>query len=280
VSHDAADAKLSRYRVAPGATVHLKDYDPDDTGGLKHGDDAVERTAKLKDRLEELQERLYAESTRAVLVVLQGIDTSGKDGTIRHVMGGLNPQGCVVASFKAPTPLEREHDFLWRVHAVCPPHGYIGVFNRSHYEDVLVTRVHGQITDKEAKRRFDQIREFEELLTESGTQVLKFFLHISKEEQQERLLARIDHPDKRWKVNPLDVKERALWKEYAHAFEDAMAATSTAAAPWFVVPANHKWYRNMVVADRLVNALEEMDPRPPEPPGIDWAKLRKELAAS
>ena len=271
---------MDRYRVQPGSTVRLHEHNPDDTGTFKHADDAEELTAQRKQALEKMQPRLFAESERAVLVVLQGIDTSGKDGTIRHVMGGLNPQGCIVASFKAPTPLEREHDFLWRVHAACPPRGYIGVFNRSHYEDVLVTRVHGQLTEKEAQRRFDQIREFEELLTENGTRVLKFFLHISRDEQKARLLARIDDPEKRWKVNPQDLNERERWKEYRAAFEAALAATSTAAAPWFVVPANHKWYRNLVVADRLAHLLEEMDPHPPAPQGIDWTKLRKAVADS
>ena len=271
---------MNQYRVAPDSLVRLQDHDPDDTGTYKRREQAADRTAKLKQTLDALQERLYAEGARAVLVVLQGMDASGKDGTIRHVMSGLNPQGCIVASFKVPTPLEQKHDFLWRVHASCPPHGYIGIFNRSHYEDVLTTRVHGWITDKEAHRRFRRIRAFEELLTDNGTRILKFYLHISKEEQKARLLARVDDPEKRWKVSPQDLKERAYWKEYKKAFEEALAATSTVAAPWFVVPANHKWYRDLVVADRLAHALEEMDPRPPKPQGIDWTKMRKEVMDS
>lgn len=271
---------MNRYRVAPNSRVSLQDHHANDTGAYKRAEDAADRTVQLKLTLDAMQERLYAEGTRAVLVVLQGIDTAGKDGTIRHVMGGLNPQGCIVASFKTPTPLEQEHDFLWRVHASCPPHGYIGIFNRSHYEDVLITRVHGRLTDKEAQRRFGQIRAFEELLTDNGTRILKLFLHISKEEQKTRLLARVDDPAKHWKVSPQDLKERGYWKEYKEAFEEALTATSTAAAPWYVVPANHKWYRNLVVADLLVHALEEMDPRPPTSHGIDWTKVRKEVTES
>jgi PPK2 family polyphosphate:nucleotide phosphotransferase len=271
---------MNQYRVAPGSRLRLHEHDADETGTFTGPDAAAGATARLKKQLEALQERLYAEGTRAVLVVLQGIDTSGKDGTIRHVMSGLNPQGCVVASFKAPTPIEQAHDFLWRVHAACPPRGYIGVFNRSHYEDVLVTRVHGLVTDNEIKRRFDQIRAFEDLLTDQGTRVVKFFLHISKEEQKARLLARVDDPEKRWKVRTQDLRERGFWKEYTDAFEQALAATSTAAAPWYVVPANHKWYRNLVVADRLVHALEEMNPKPPVPDGIDWTAFRVQVAGS
>jgi PPK2 family polyphosphate:nucleotide phosphotransferase len=271
---------MNRHRVEPNSRVSLRDRDADDTGEYKRREDAADRTEQLKDTLDTLQERLYAERARAVLVVLQGIDTSGKDGTIRHVMRGVNPQGCIVASFKAPTPLEKAHDFLWRVHASCPPHGYIGILNRSHYEDVLVPRVHGQLTDKKAQRRLDQIREFEELLTDNGTRILKFFLHISKAEQKKRLLARVEDPDKRWKVSPQDLTERSFWKEYKGAFEEALAATSTEAAPWFVVPANHKWYRNLVVADSLVHALQEMDPRPSPPADLDWTKLRREIMES
>lgn len=268
---------MNRYRVEPNSRVSLRDRDADDTGDYKRREDAADRTEQLKETLDTLQERLYAERARSVLVVLQGIDTSGKDGTIRHVMRGVNPQGCIVASFKAPTPLEKAHDFLWRIHASCPPHGYIGILNRSHYEDVLVTRVHGQLTDKKAQRRLEQIRAFEELLTDSGTRILKFFLHISKAEQKKRLLARVEDPDKRWKVSPQDLTERSFWKEYKEAFEEALAATSTETAPWFVVPANHKWYRNLVVADRLVHALQEMDPRPSPPADVDWTKLRREI---
>jgi PPK2 family polyphosphate:nucleotide phosphotransferase len=226
-------------------------------------------------RLDGLQERLYANGHRALLIVLQGMDTSGKDGTIKHVMSGVNPQGCRVVAFKAPSKEELSRDFLWRVHREVPPKGFIGIFNRSHYEDVLITRVHGWISDKVAKRRFNQIKEFEDLLYESGTAILKFFLHISKDEQKERLEARVRDPEKRWKWSSGDLEERQLWEDYMQAFEQVMSATSTECAPWYVVPANRKWYRNLVVADRVVAALEEMKLKtPPEPEGVDFRKLK------
>jgi PPK2 family polyphosphate:nucleotide phosphotransferase len=271
---------MKHYRVNPGERLNLHDHDARDTGDYKSKEDAADRTEHLRQKLDALQERLYAEGSRAVLVVLQGIDTGGKDGTVRHVFSGVNPQGCIVTSFKAPTPQEKTHDFLWRIHAACPPHGYIGIFNRSHYEDVLITRVHGWITDEEAQHRLRQIRDFEQMVTNSGTRILKFFLHISEEEQKKRLLERIDNEDKRWKVSPQDLTERGYWKAYQKAFEDTLSATSTDEAPWFVVPANHKWYRNLVVADQLVRALEDMDPRPPKVEGIDWKKLRRDVAES
>jgi len=231
--------------------------------------------------LSEYQARLAAQDSWGVLVVLQALDAAGKDGTIRHVMSGVNPQGCIVTSFKAPSPLEKAHDFLWRIHAACPPRGYIGIFNRSHYEDVLATRVHGWITDKEAQRRMRLILlilDFETLLTKSGTRILKFFLHISKGEQKKRLLERVDNADKRWKYSQQDLKERGYWKDYQKAFEEVLSGTSTEEAPWFVVPADHKWYRNLIVADQLVEALEEMDPHPPKIHGIDWKKVRRDLS--
>jgi len=271
---------MKHHRVEPNTRVHLRDADAGESGDYKTEEEAAERTDGLRHQLDALQERLYAEGSRAVLIVLQAMDTGGKDGTIRHVMSGVNPQGCIVTSFKALTPLEKAHDFLWRIHAACPPHGYIGIFNRSHYEDVLVTRVHGWITDKEAQRRLKQIRDFEKMLTSHGTRILKFFLHISKGEQKARLLARLDDPDKRWKFREQDLEERERWKAYQKAFADALSATSTKEAPWFVVPSNHKWYRNLVVADRLVHTLEEMDPRPPKFDGPDWKTLRRKVSAS
>jgi PPK2 family polyphosphate:nucleotide phosphotransferase len=271
---------MNHYRVKPDTRVNLDEHDARDTGDYKHKAEVAERTEHLRQKLDGLQELLYAEGKSAVLVVLQGIDTGGKDGTIRHVMSGVNPQGCIVTSFKAPTPLETAHDFLWRTHAACPPHGYIGIFNRSHYEDVLVTRVHEMITDKEAERRLHQIREFEKMLTRNGTRILKFFLHISEDEQKKRLLERLDNADKHWKFSAQDLKERGYWKAYQKAFEEALSATSTEEAPWFVVPSNHKWYRNWVVADCLVQTLEEMDPHPPKVDGLDWKKLRQDLSES
>jgi len=268
-----------RYRVKPGGKLSLKQYDPDDTGDYQKNDQgkgkAKAETAKLIARLDGLQERLDANASRSVLIVLQGMDTSGKDGTIKSVMSGVNPQGCKVVAFKAPSKDELAHDFLWRVHREVPPKGYIGIFNRSHYEDVLITRVHGWVSDTVVKRRFNQVKVFEELLTASGTVVLKFFLHISREEQKERLEARIADPEKRWKWNSGDLEERKLWSEYRKAFEDVMSATSTEQAPWYIVPANRKWYRNLVVADRIVDTLESLKLKtPPAPEGVDFTKLR------
>jgi PPK2 family polyphosphate:nucleotide phosphotransferase len=271
---------MKHHRVNPGMRVNLRDRDARDTGTYESEEDAAGRTERLRHKLDVLQERLYAEGSRAVLVVLQGTDTSGKDGTIRHVMSGVNPQGCIVTSFKTPTPLEKAHDFLWRIHAACPPRGCIGIFNRSHYEDALITRVHGWITDKEAQRRLREIRAFEEMLTRNGTRILKFLLQISKAEQKKRLLERLDDPDKRWKFSPQDIKERQYWKAYQKAFEEALSATSTKEAPWFVVPADHKWYRDLVIVDHLVRALEDMDPRPPKIQSIDWKKVRRDVVES
>ncbi|MBK8275515.1 MAG: polyphosphate kinase [Nitrospira sp. UW-LDO-01] len=270
---------MKRYGVKAGRKLSLRGYDPDDTGDYKKSDQgkakAKAETAKLIARLDGLQERLYANATRSLLIVLQGMDTSGKDGTIKSVMSGVNPQGCKVVGFKGPSKDELAHDFLWRVHREVPPKGYIGIFNRSHYEDVLITRVHGWVSDKVVKRRFDQIKEFEELLTENGTAILKLFLHISKDEQKERLEARIADPEKRWKWNSGDLEERKLWEDYLKAFEDVISATSTDCAPWYIVPANRKWYRNLVVAERIVNVLEDMKLKtPPAPEGVDFTKLR------
>ncbi len=270
---------MKEYRVKPDGQLNLDTCNPDDTGEYKKTDQGKEKakaiTVQLIGRLEELQERLYANGNRAVLIVLQGMDTSGKDGTIKSVMSGVNPQGCKVVSFKTPSSEELDHDFLWRVHQKAPSKGQIGIFNRSHYEDVLITRVHGRVSDKVVKQRFNQIKEFEELLHESGTTILKFFLHISKDEQKERLEERIRDPEKRWKFNEGDLEERKLWKNYMDAFEDVMAATSTDHAPWYIVPANRKWYRNLVVADRVVDALEDMELKtPPAPAGVNFDTLK------
>lgn len=270
---------MKEYRVKPGTRLDLGNLDPDDTGAYKKDGNgkakAKAATAERIERLSGLQERLYANKSRGLLIVLQGMDTSGKDGTIRNVMSGVNPQGCRVATFKTPTPLELAHDFIWRVHQEVPPKGHIGIFNRSHYEDVLITRVHGLISDKQVKQRFEQIIEFEELLHESGTAVLKFFLHISKEEQRERLEVRIRDPEKRWKFNEGDLEERKLWGDYMRAFEDVISATSPDYAPWYVVPANRKWYRDLVVADTVVSTLEDMKLKyPAAPKGIDFDKLK------
>lgn len=270
---------MKQYRVNQESRLALKRFDPDDTGSYKKNEDgkakAKAAAAELIATLDQLQERLYANGTRALLIVLQGMDTSGKDGTIRSVMSGVNPQGCNVVSFKAPSAEELSHDFLWRVHQKAPLNGHIGIFNRSHYEDVLITRVHGWIADKVAKRRFNQIKEFEELLTENGTTVLKCFLHISKDEQKVRLEERIRDPEKRWKWNSGDLEERKLWGEYMTAFEEVIAATSTDHAPWHIVPANRKWYRNLVVAELVVQALTAMKlSTPPAPTGVNFDQLK------
>ena len=253
---------MKRYRVKPGAKLSFKQYDPDDTGEYKKSDQGKEKakaeTAKFIAGLDGLQERLYANATRSLLIVLQGMDTSGKDGTIKSVMSGINPQGCKVAAFKAPSKDELARDFLWRIHREVPPKGYIGIFNRSHYEDVLITRVHGWVSEKVAKCRLDQIKEFEELLTENGTTVLKFFLHISKAEQKERLEARIADPEKRWKWSSGDLEERKLWDKYQKAFEDVLSATSTERTPWYVVPADNKWFTRVVVAAAVIDALASL----------------------
>lgn len=269
------------YRIKAGSTLRLDRIDPSDSGPFKKNERGKARanakTATLIDRLRVLQERLYANGERALLIVLQGMDTSGKDGTIKHVMSGINPQGCRVASFKTPSSRERAYDFLWRIHREVPAKGHIGIFNRSHYEDVLITRVHGIISAKEAARRFGQIREFEELLTENGTAVVKFYLHISKDEQKERLEARIQDPDKRWKFNAGDLEERKLWDQYMTAFEDVIASTSTAKAPWYVIPANRKWFRNYLVASIVTETLEAMKlRRPAASSDVDWDRVRVE----
>jgi PPK2 family polyphosphate:nucleotide phosphotransferase len=270
---------MNRYRVKPDSRVHLKEHDPDDTGDYPRNDEgkaaAKNEIEQRVARLGQLQERLYANGNRSVLIVLQGMDTSGKDGTIKHVMSGVNPQGCKVVSFKTPSKDELAHDFLWRVHREVPPKGFIGIFNRSHYEDVLITRVHGWVSDRVAKRRFGHIRAFEEMLAENGTAILKFFLHISKQEQKKRLEGRIRDPEKRWKWNSGDLEERKLWDKYMMAFEDVMSETSTDNAPWYIIPANRKWFRNLVVADRVLHALEAMNLRQPPPPaGVNFSKLR------
>jgi len=272
-------AAMKKYRVEPDSKLRLDKYDPDDTGKYKKTDKGKDKartiTSELTAKLQSLQERLYANADRSLLIVLQGMDTSGKDGTIKQVMSGVNPQGCHVATFKTPSSNELAHDFLWRVHSQVPPNGHIGIFNRSHYEDVLITRVHKMISDKVETQRLNQIKEFEELLTENGTTILKFFLHISKDEQKERLNARIRAPEKRWKLNEGDLEERKLWTDYMKAFEDVLSATSTASAPWYIVPANHKWYRNLIVAERVVDALEDMKLKcPPAPKGMDFKRLK------
>lgn len=259
-------AKLdpSDYVVKPGRKVSLKDWKADDDGGL----DKPAGEKRLADNLvviDELQMRFWANKDRAMLVVLQGIDTAGKDGVIRKVMTALNPQGVTVHSFKKPTDAEMAHDYLWRVHSRCPGKGEIGVFNRSHYEDVIVGRVHGFLKPKEIERRYRQVNEFERMLVEEGTIILKFFLSITKDEQLKRLHARLEDPAKQWKFSVNDVNERARWEQYVDTFEDMLSATSTDHAPWHVVPSNRKWFRNLLVSEVLCRNLDGLQMGWPQP---------------
>ena len=263
---------MDRYRVKPHESVALSKWDPGDTSGFS-GDkaDAGQRLEKLSCRLEQLQELLYAEHQHKLLIVLQSMDTGGKDGTIRHVFEGVNPQGVSVVRFKEPTPIELDHDYLWRVHPHMPAKGEMVIFNRSHYEDVLIVRVHDLVPEGVWRRRYEEIKQFEQMLVNEGTTILKFFLHISKDEQKKRLQARLDDPDKHWKFAYSDVKERAFWSKYQKAYEEAIEKTSTEWAPWYIVPANHKWYRNLVIATTITDTLAAMKMKYPKP------KLPKDL---
>lgn len=259
---------MNKYLIKPGSKVNLSKWDPDDKGDFEGGKkEGKEELKKLNLRLQELQELLYAEHKHTLLVVLQGIDTAGKDGTINHVFEGVNPQGVRVASFKVPTQEELDHDYLWRIHKQTPRRGEIGIFNRSHYEDVLVVRIHNLAPEDVWKKRFDHINAFESILADEGVTILKFFLYINKDEQKERFQARLDDPTKHWKFNPGDLKERERWPEYIQAYEDVLSKTSTKCAPWYVIPSNRKWYRNLVVAETIIKTLEGFDMKYPE---ADW----------
>lgn len=249
--------------VAPGKTVKLADIDPENTGAYSSKADTVERLVELRKSMAKLQERLYAESKRSLLIVVQAMDTGGKDGAIEKLLTGINPAGVEVTSFKVPSHKEMAHDFLWRIHQEAPSRGKIGVWNRSHYEDVLITRVHKLVSVKQCRQRYLSIVEMERLLVENGTTILKFYLHISKEEQKRRLEARLADPAKHWKFNPGDLKERALWPDYMDAYEAALAATSTSYAPWHIVPANHKWGRDIAITECVAATLKKMDPQFP-----------------
>jgi len=257
---------LKKYLVEPGQKVKLSEWDPNDTSEFKGGKEQG-RVEVLKQnlRLRELQEVLFAEHKHKILIVLQAMDTGGKDGVIQHVFEGVNPNGTRVANFKQPAGEELEHDYLWRVHRQVPAKGELVIFNRSHYEDVLVVRVHKLVPEDTWKQRYDQINDFEEMLAENGTTILKFYLHIDKEEQKRRLQARLDDPNKHWKFRKGDLEERKLWPEYMQAYEDVLNQTSTAIAPWFIVPANHKWYRDLVISSILVERLEGLKMKFPEP---------------
>jgi PPK2 family polyphosphate:nucleotide phosphotransferase len=255
--------------VRPGSNVRLKKHDPDETFGTKRNDKALDKTLI---RLRELQHLLYADKRFSLLIVLQGLDAAGKDGTIRHVMSGVNPQGCDVTSFKAPTAEELARDFLWRIHKAVPPKGNIGIFNRSHYEDVLIVRVHELVPKSVWRHRYRQINDFERILTDNGVTILKFFLHISKDEQKKRFEARIQDPSRNWKLSLPDFEERRHWDDYTTAYEDALSKCSTDEAPWYVIPANNKWFRNYLVAELVVEALDNMRLKYP-PPSVDLSKV-------
>jgi PPK2 family polyphosphate:nucleotide phosphotransferase len=256
---------IHKLMIHPGTDVRLSRYDPAETLGLADDDATRAKLNKTVERIDDLQYLLYAEKKRALLIVLQAMDAGGKDGTIRHVMSGVNPQGCRVTSFKAPTPEELAHDFLWRVHRAVPEHGMFGIFNRSHYEDVLVARVHRLVHKKIWRRRYEEINRFEKLLSENGVTILKFFLHISKKEQKKRFEERIADPKKNWKLSPADFAERKYWGDYMAAYEDALSRCSTECAPWFVIPANHKWFRNVAVSRIILETIESFDMKFPKP---------------
>jgi PPK2 family polyphosphate:nucleotide phosphotransferase len=256
---------IDRLRLAPGKRVRLDEIDPADTLGLPGKEQALRALEKNVEHIAALQERLFAEHRRALLVVLQALDAGGKDGTTRAVFSGVNPQGCRVSSFKAPSAEELDHDYLWRIHHATPGRGEIGIWNRSHYEDVLVVRVDKLVPKKVWSSRYQQINRFERHLVDNGTEIVKIFLHISKEEQAERLRERIANPEKRWKFSPDDLRKRAQWDDYQEAYEDALRRCGTEEAPWYLVPADRNWVRNLAVSAIVRSTLEEMDPQVPEP---------------
>jgi PPK2 family polyphosphate:nucleotide phosphotransferase len=265
--------------VDPDKTLKLKDLDPAYKGHHETAEAAAADTARYQSELMSRQSLLYAEKKHSVLIVLQAPDAGGKDGTVNHVFAAFNPQGANVTGFKQPTPLELAHDFLWRVHPHAPAKGEIAIFNRSHYEDVLVTRVHKLIDKPTLTARYARIREFEKGLAEAGTTILKFFLHISKEEQLVRFAARLDDPERNWKISESDYAERALWDNYTIAFEEALSATSTRHAPWFVIPANHKWFRNLAVSQIVADAMDDLHMSYPKPT-VDLADIRRKYHAA
>jgi PPK2 family polyphosphate:nucleotide phosphotransferase len=261
----AGHALIDELCVEPGSSPRLGERDPDVRVGAPSKREGLERLEQLVEQLAVLHNRLFAEATRAVLLVLQGMDAAGKDGTIRSVLTGVNPQGCRIVSFREPSSTELAHDYLWRVHAVCPARGELGIFNRSHYEDVVAVRVRKLAPHHVWHKRYEHIREFERMLTDEGTTVVKVFLHLSKDEQKRRMQERLDNPEKRWKFRAGDLEDRARWDDFQEAYENALRETSTDWAPWYVVPADHNWSRNLAVAEILVAAFERLDPKLPEP---------------
>ena len=277
--------KIDRFRVAEGSKVNLKKHPTGYTGDYRDKDQALAELAKNIERLAKLQNVLYAENIHSLLVIFQAMDAAGKDSAIKHVMSGVNPQGCQVTAFKAPSAEELDHDFLWRCQLALPERGRIGIFNRSHYEEVLVVRVHPSILQGQQlpdgikndkgiwKKRFGQIRDWENTLAANGTHVVKFFLNVSKEEQKKRFLARIDEPDKNWKFSAGDVKERGFWDDYMSAYSEAMSATSTGSSPWYIIPADKKWFARLAVSEIIVQTLQSLNMKYPEVTEIHRAEL-------
>ena len=264
-----------RFLIKPDSKVKLRDVDPDFMDKHTNSGDIDEVTERNKSRLKDLQEILYAEHKRSLLICLQAMDAGGKDGVIRHVIGAMNPQGCKVVSFKQPNSLELDHDFMWRAYREVPAKGEVAVFNRSHYEDILVARVHGLVTKEVLARRYEEINAIEKHLSENGTHIIKIFLHISKDEQLKRFKDRLDDPMKRWKISESDYTERERWDDYIEAFEAMLSKCSTKQAPWFVIPANHKRFRDLAVSQIVVEYLEGLNMQCP-PPTVDIAKIRKQ----
>ena len=271
---------MANYRkqfiVKPRAEIRLKHFDPGYNGKHESHKKALSEIQENLQKMEQLQYRMYAENKHSVLIVLQGVDAAGKDGVVRHVLTGMNPAGCVSVNFKEPTKEDLAHDFLWRVHPHVPARGSVAIFNRSHYEDVLVVRVHRLAPEKVWSKRYDEINQFERLIaTQNKTAILKFFLHISKEEQLERFKKRLDDPDRQWKISDTDYKERDYWSDYTRAFEDVLNKTSTDYAPWFIIPSNHKWFRDLVISQIIVRRIEDMDIQVPKPT-VNLAEIRRE----
>lgn len=264
---------FEKLRVTPGRKVKLENYPTDVTPGFKQKPDVDEILRETAAKMADLQYLMFAENKRSLLIVLQAMDTGGKDGTIRHVMTGLNPAGVQVTSFKVPSELERNHDFLWRIHQAVPRRGDFGIFNRSHYEDVIVVRVHDLVPREVWKERYEMINRFERHLVDNNVTILKFFLHISKEEQKRRIQARIDEPTKCWKLSPSDFEERKFWSDYQEAYADALSQCSTSYAPWFIIPADKKWFRNLAVAEIMLETLQSMKMKFPKA-SFDPSKLK------
>jgi PPK2 family polyphosphate:nucleotide phosphotransferase len=268
-----------KFMISPGAKVRLSDFDPAYTEKHTSHEEALPAIQKNVERMDKLQYLLYADGQKSLLVVLQGLDAAGKDGTIRHLFSGMNPQGTSVHSFKQPSATELAHDFLWRVHAPAPGKGEVVIFNRSHYEDVLVVRVHKLAPKEVWSQRYEQINDFEKLLYQNGVCILKFYLHISEQEQLERFKQRLDDPTRQWKISESDYSERALWSKYVEAYEEAIARTSTKYAPWHIIPADHKWFRNLIVSEIIADAMDHMGLKLP-PTRVDIDDIRRKYHAA